>query len=223
MLALQIDPGSLELPSVRRELPGHRVERGDQRPELIDALLFDPVIEMTGPDLTRAVSQHLNRSRDPLRGIDPQPGRTEQDEERHHQEEREIDALQLRPEDARLRVRLVGIRDPAEVPDHIARQVVTGDHNPRHRAFTRAANHRGGSEELTAVIQWLADAQLIAASHDLGGQTIRGGAGGRARPRRRRHCHERKDIGTPTVAPHHAVHLDPADPLRRDVGRDEIS
>jgi len=51
VLAFEIDPRSLQLPLTGGQLSGHRVERLDQRPELVARLGLDPVIQAAGADL----------------------------------------------------------------------------------------------------------------------------------------------------------------------------
>ena len=51
VLALHLDARALEAALARRQLPRHRVERLDQRAELVARLRLDPVIEVPGADL----------------------------------------------------------------------------------------------------------------------------------------------------------------------------
>ena len=75
VLALELDRRSLEPPAARGQLAGHAVERLDERPELVLRLRLDAVIEVTGADLLRGGRQHLHRTRDALRQIQPHPRR----------------------------------------------------------------------------------------------------------------------------------------------------
>src|SRR6266568_4265701 len=48
-------------PAARRQFARHRVERVDERAELVVALRLDPLIQMARPDLARRRRQHLDR------------------------------------------------------------------------------------------------------------------------------------------------------------------
>ena len=70
VLALHLDARPLEPPLAGRQLARHRVERLDQRAELVARLRLDAVIEVAGADLARAGREHADRPRDPLREIE---------------------------------------------------------------------------------------------------------------------------------------------------------
>ena len=63
VLALEVEPRMFELALARRELPGHGVERLDERAELVARLRLDPVIEVAGADLAGTRRQPLDRTR----------------------------------------------------------------------------------------------------------------------------------------------------------------
>ncbi len=50
------------------------------------------MIEVAGADLAGTRRQQLHRTRDALREVQPGPGRADQDHQRHHDEQRQIDA-----------------------------------------------------------------------------------------------------------------------------------
>ena len=91
MLAFELDRRALEPPAARRQLAGHAVEGLDQRAELVAGFGLDAVIEVAGADLVGGSGQHLHRPRDALREIQTHPGRADENHQRQHQEEREID------------------------------------------------------------------------------------------------------------------------------------
>ncbi len=66
VLALEIEARVFELALARRQLSGHRIERLDERAELVARLRLDAVIEVAGADLARAGGQQLHRTRDAL-------------------------------------------------------------------------------------------------------------------------------------------------------------
>ena len=78
VLALELDRRALDLAAARRQLAGHRVERFDERAELVVALRLDALIEAAGADLARGRRQHLHRARDPLGEVEAHPGGADQ-------------------------------------------------------------------------------------------------------------------------------------------------
>ena len=107
--------------------PRHRVERFDQRSELVVALRLDALIEAAGADFARRRRQHLHRPGDPLGEVQPHPGRADQNQQRHHQEERQIDAGQRPLQHAQLVVVLEGLGHAPRARREIAGQVVGRD------------------------------------------------------------------------------------------------
>ena len=104
VLSLELQTRPFELLLAGRELPGHRVEGFDQRTELVAGFGFDAVIEAPRPDFPGARRQHLDRSGDAFREIQPHPGGAHQDHERHHQKDREIHTLESRTHDEQLSI-----------------------------------------------------------------------------------------------------------------------
>ena len=94
---------------------GHAVERFDQRPELVvaDRLAIDAVVEVPGLDFPGGGRQALHGLGDALGEVQAHPGRAHENHERHHQEERQVDAGQRRAQHAKLAVVLVRVRDAA--------------------------------------------------------------------------------------------------------------
>ena len=110
-LALEIEARSIEALLARRELARHRVERLDERAELVVRVGLDAVIEMAGADLAGAGGEPLHRPRDALGEEQPHPGRADQDQQRQAEEEREVDALERLPQRVELGVVLIGLDD----------------------------------------------------------------------------------------------------------------
>ena len=94
MLALELDRRALEPPPAGGQVASHAVERLDQRAELVARLRLDAVIEVAGADLVGRRGQHLHRPRDALGQVEPHPRGADENHQRQHQEEREIDAGQ---------------------------------------------------------------------------------------------------------------------------------
>ena len=90
MLPLELDRRSVDLAAARRQLARHRVERVDERAELVVALRLDVLIQAAGADLAGGRREHQHRPRDPLRQIRAHPGRAEQNQQRHHEKERQV-------------------------------------------------------------------------------------------------------------------------------------
>ena len=63
-----------------------------------------------------------DRTRNPLREVEPQPRRADENQQRHHQEQREVDAFERTLQDAKLAVVLVGLGDAPGMPRQIARR-----------------------------------------------------------------------------------------------------
>jgi hypothetical protein len=74
--------------------PRPRVERLDQRSELVARLRLDAVIEVAGSDLLGRRREHADRPRDALGEVEAQPRRADENHQRHHQEQRQVDALE---------------------------------------------------------------------------------------------------------------------------------
>ena len=90
MLAFELDGRTIDLPPARRQLARHRVERLDERAELVVALWLDPLIEPARANFARRSGQQLHRSSNALRQIESRPRRAHEDEQGHHQEEGQI-------------------------------------------------------------------------------------------------------------------------------------
>ena len=104
-----------ELALARRELPGHRVERLDERAELVARLRLDPVIEMAGADLAGTRGEPLHRTRDALGQIQAGPRRADQNHQRHHDEQRQVHAPDRTAQREQLAAVLVRLDDLARV------------------------------------------------------------------------------------------------------------
>ena len=89
MLPFEIDRRAVDLPAARRQLARHRVERLDQRAELVVALRLHVLIQPARADFAGGRREHQHRPRDPLRQIRAHPGGAEQNQQRHHEKERQ--------------------------------------------------------------------------------------------------------------------------------------
>ena len=93
VLSFELDGRPLEPPAAGGQLARHAVERVDQRAELVAAFRArrdDRGGRRRSPGA--AVASDLDRPRDALGEVEPHPGRADQNHQRQHQEEREIDA-----------------------------------------------------------------------------------------------------------------------------------
>ena len=94
VLPLHLDARAFEPALARGELARHRVERLDERSEFVTRLRLDAVVEMPGANLARAGREPPHGPRDPLRQVEPEPRRADEDHQRHHHEQREVHALE---------------------------------------------------------------------------------------------------------------------------------
>ena len=211
VLPLHLDPRPFQPPLARRQLARHRVERFDQRPELVLGFRLDPVIEMAGADLARTGRQHADRPRDPLREIQPEPGRADENHQRHHHEERQVDRLDRSLQDRELAVVLVRLRDPARVRRERARQEIAGD-DDAHRLAGGVAHEHAGPDQLVAAFERLVRLGVRAPAGDLRGHPIRGFAQVAGWQRRRLQRDHLQRVDPPPLAGLEAVDLDQPDP-----------
>ncbi len=218
VLALEIDTGVLEFALARRQLPRHRIERFDQRTELVPRLGLDAVIEMAGADLARAGGEQLYRTRDALGQIQTGPGRAHQNHQRHHDEERQVDATNRPAQRPPLAAILVRLDDGPRMLRGLARQIVAGEHDADHAA--RGVPDRGtATHELAAAVEWLGGKRVSPAASHEGGEMIGRGAHSSGREARRFDGDERRHLG-PVGARPGPVHLDQPDPPFRDLAFD---
>jgi hypothetical protein len=85
-----------------------------------------------GADFARRRRQHLHRPRDAFGEIQAHPGRTHQDEQRDHDEERQVDAGQRLLQHAELRVVFVVLGHAAGAIGHLAGEHVACEHDAHH-------------------------------------------------------------------------------------------
>src|SRR5581483_6029214 len=100
---LEIAAARLELGAARLQVGGHPVEGVDERPDLVRALAFDPVVEVALRDGARPLGEALDRDGDAAGEIEAEPGRGEEDDDRHDGERDRVvrldrAALYLQPE-----------------------------------------------------------------------------------------------------------------------------
>ena len=134
MLALELDRRALEPPPAGGQLAGHAVECVDQRSELVVGFRLDAMIEVAGADLVGRRRQHLHRTRDALGEVEAHPRGADENHQREHQEEREVDAGQRLLQHAQLLIGLVGLGHAARARRELVRQILARDHDTRDRA-----------------------------------------------------------------------------------------
>ena len=115
VFSLEIDGRALEAPAALPHFARHAVERFDERSELVVAHRFaiDAIVEMSGLDFPRRRREALHRLGDPLGEIQAHPRGADENHQRHHQEEREVDAGERAPQHAQLAVVLVRVLNAA--------------------------------------------------------------------------------------------------------------
>jgi hypothetical protein len=214
VLPLEVEPGMLDLLLAGRQPAGHRVERLDERPELVAGFRLDPVIEVACADFARARRQPLHRPRDPLGEIQPHPCGAHQDHQSHGQEQRQIDALERPLHHGDFVVFLVGLRDASGVRRELTGEMVAGDHHSGDRAF--AVAHKGaGAHELAAPFERLERLGVGGAGNQAGSQDVCRGRRLSARQRRRLHRDQRRNRQRRAGSARHPIHLHQRNPAFR--------
>ncbi len=162
MLALEIDGRAFQPSAALPHFGGHAVERFDERPELVvaDRLAIDAIVEMPGLDLASGGRQPLHGLGDPLRQVQAHPRRAHENHERHHQEERQVDARERLPQHAQIAVVLVGILNPPRPAGKIPDKEVARDDDGHRLSRARPAHDRGGADELATARQLLRGRRL---------------------------------------------------------------
>ena len=222
VLPLEIDARALELALAVGQLPRHRVERLDELTEFVARLRFDTVVEMAGADLPRAGREPLDRPRDALGEIEPGPRRADENHQRHHHEEREVDALQRPPHRRQLAAILESLDDLPGVARRLAGQIVAREDDADEPACRRRESRRRRGR---------APHRLRAAP----GPGTRSSLRRRARPCDRRSRAVDRRAAAPATPPRAAGHgrrhprllpdaidLDQADAALRDLGLDRF-
>ena len=133
VLPLERNRAALDAASARGQFAGHRIERFHQRPELVAALGLDALVEPARADFARGRRERLHRPRNPLREVEAHPRGADQNQQRGHEEERQVHTGQGPLEHAQLVVVFVRLRHPPRADDQIARQIVGRDHHADRR------------------------------------------------------------------------------------------
>ena len=120
------------------------------------------MIEMTRADLARAGRQHVHRTRNPLREVQPEPRGAHENQERHHQEQGEVDAFERTLQDPKLTVVLVRLGDAPGMTREIAGKKVAGD-DDAHRGSVRVTGEGARANELASRIERLVRLRVGAA------------------------------------------------------------
>ena len=225
VLAFELDRRALEPPAAGRQLAGHAVERLDQRAELVAGFRLHAMIEVAGADLVGRRGQHLHRPRDALGEVQPHPGRADENHQRQHQEERQVDAGE----------RLLQARAAADRPrtprSCRARVPRTGRSGTRWRRRRRAparsatsgsaprceSGRRRSDELLDRRAPRLPLAAARSARRSADAREYSRGS------RRRRDVDDRCDLRRPSAQVADAIDLDQLDALLQHVGRDEVA
>jgi hypothetical protein len=184
VLALELNRAAIHLAAAGRQLARHRVEGLHERSELVVALRFDPLIQTARADLPRGGRQHQDRTRDPLGEIRAHPGGAEENEQRHHQEERQIQAGQRTLQHAQLVVALERLGHPARARREIAREVRGRDDDAGRPAVLRP-DDGGRVQQLARWPKRFNRLRVCRAGERLRRQTIHRRAAVPARQRRR--------------------------------------
>ena len=131
MLGLEVAVRLLQ-PGLRRgEIARHPVEGVDEDAQLVVGPHLDLVVEMACGHRARPLGQHLHGLRYASRQVEAEPGRGEDDDEGHEQEEQDVDTLQGLPQELELLVLLEGLGDAAQ---------------PRLQSLWHVAAHDQGSD-----------------------------------------------------------------------------
>ncbi len=217
VLALELHRGALEPLAAGRQLAGHHVEGLGERAELVVALHLDAVIEAARADLVRGRRQQLHRPGDALGHVEAHPRRADENHQREHQEERDIDAGDRTLQHAQLLVALEGAGHAARAGDEFAGQVMAGNHHAAHGALVRGADGRGGPDQLGAARETVHRARLGARGRGAFGEGRRArvGAGRRCRSACRRATGR---TAGPPARVRDGEHLHQLDVIRRRVG-----
>jgi len=114
VLVRQVEVGLLELMLGPGQIVGHPVERLDEHADLVVAAARRHLVgEVAGGDLARALRELLDGSGDPARQVQAEPREREDDDQRHEQEEQNVDALDRRLQELELLELPERLRDAA--------------------------------------------------------------------------------------------------------------
>ena len=219
VLALEIEARALELALAGGELPGHRVERLDERAELVAGLRLDSVIEVAGANLAGAGGEPLHRTRDALGQIQAGPRRADQNHERHHDEERQVDAADGPTQRVQLAPVLVRLDDLPGVRRRLAGEVVARQHHADDAA-RRVADRGAAAHELPSAFERLGCVRFGAAARDERREMVGGRPDTAARQTRRFDGNERHDVGARAGLRARAIDLDQPDASLRHLALD---
>ena len=137
------------------QLRCHRVEGLDEGAELVAGLRLDAVIEMSRANLARALGEHVHGPRDALGQVEAHPRGADEDHQRHHQEEREVHALQRPRQEAQPAVVLVGRDDALRFDRQLAGELIARDDDAGRLPGHRIDDERARLHELAAARQRL--------------------------------------------------------------------
>ncbi len=112
------------------------------------------MIEVAGANLARPGRQALHRPRNALGEIEAGPGRADEDHERHHDEERQVDTLNRPSQRPQLTPVLIRLDDLASVRRRLARQVIARENHSDYAAC-RIANSGAAANEVAAAFERL--------------------------------------------------------------------
>ena len=157
MFLLELDRGTLEPPAARRQVGRHAIEGLDQRAELVSGLRFHAMVQMSGADFVGCRRQHLHGPRDALGQVQSHPGRRDENHQRQHQEEREVNAGQRLLQDAELLVVFVGLRHASGARGELGGDVFARNDHALRRHPPAGADRDRAANQVAAVGQPLDD------------------------------------------------------------------
>ncbi len=182
------------------------------------------MIQMAGANFIGRSRQHLHRPDDSFREVQAHPGGADQNHQRQHQEERQIDAGQWLPQHAELLVVFVRLRHPARPRRELGGDVVAGDDDPLRPALGRRPHGHRAANHVAAVGQRLDDRRRRLPRGDTRDEALGGGLPGRARQCAGTDVDDRNEDRS-LCGPRRldAEHLDEADAFLQNVGLDDLT
>ena len=205
------------------KLGGHHVEGFDERPELVARLRLEPDVELALADRARAIGQLLNRPGDAFGEVEAEPGAADQNQQRHREEDRNVDTLDRTAQDLELLVLLgLGGCQPRLRPQ-VGAEILRDDDGADARAI-RVLDRPGGTDQQSEVVELVVGRFDVPRRDGARGDPVRRGARGAHRVLRQRRRFPRRDqrqLLRPARIGDRAVDLDHAVAHGGELGIDE--
>src|SRR3989441_11138195 len=150
VLVRQVEVRLFELPLRFRQVVRHTVEGLDEDADLVVSPRLHLVGEVAGGNLARALGELLDGARDPAREVEAEPREREHDDQRHEQEEQDVDALDRHLQQLELLVFPERLGDAAPASLEPIRDVRTDDDHA-HDAALRAARRPNRDHRLDEI------------------------------------------------------------------------